>query len=106
MTRALRGLVYVVALFVSAALAWVGFQRLLPWLPDGRLGLLCYFVVAAFAVVLVAKIESATGWKHWLQPRQDPFAATRRWRSHLLTGHAPLPLSLGVAVGALLALSA
>lgn len=36
-----------VALLVSAALAWVGFQRPLPWLPDGRLCLLCYLAVGA-----------------------------------------------------------
>ena len=36
-----------VALLVSAALAWVGFQRLRPWLSDGRLDLICYLAVGA-----------------------------------------------------------
>lgn len=103
MTRALRGLVYGVALLVSSALSTLAFSRLLPLLPDGHVGLICYLAISATVASLVVTMESATGWKHWLQPRQAPWSPARRFNSGLLSGHAPLPIGLGVAVGALLA---
>ena len=102
----LQGLAYVVAFLASTALTTLAFHRLLSWLPSGFLGLIAYFAIVAATAALVVMVESAIGWKHWLQPRERTWHASRRVNSRLLTGHAPLPLGLGVAVGALLALSA
>lgn len=104
--RVVQGLAYVVAFVASAALSTVACQRLLLWLPSGPLGLIGYIVVVAAIAACVTMLESAVGWKHWLQPRDRSLQASGRANSRLLTGHAPLPLGLGVAVGALLALSA
>ena len=86
----------------SVGTAWL-LSLCLPLLPHGLLATTIFIAAVALVFTGVATVERRLLWQRWLEPRAVT-DLTRRPRSSLLQGFAPLPISLGVVVGALLAL--
>lgn len=103
MQRALRSLTYLVALVASTAVSSLVVAQILALLPDGALGFLLAALVVASMALGVTVIERALFWGAWLEPRGEPKPASLRAHSKLMAGHAPLPLTMCVVLGALLA---
>ena len=103
MRPGLRHVAYLLALVCSSVgTAWL-VSRCLPLLPVGWLGIAILLAAAALVCTGMSAIESKLLWQDRLQPRTLTHGAHSP-RSTRLQGFAPLPVTLGVAVSALLAL--
>jgi hypothetical protein len=100
MQRAIRGLTYVVAFLLSAAVSALSLSRMLILLPSDTLGLLLAVIIFVALTWGLAFLERSLLWSHWLQPRGEEPVSMLRAQSSLLSGRAPPPFAMGAVAGA------
>lgn len=98
----LRTLAYMLALASSATVTAYLAPLCLTVLPQDGSGVAILALTTALTAGGVAVLERKLRWSCWLEDKFSP-SPGRGIRSSLLRGQAPLPFSLGVVLGALLA---
>jgi hypothetical protein len=104
MHRIARSAIYLLVLVASTATFAFAFNRLFDWIATDGIGL--HLLAATLLVILIVmawKIESAQLGDRQHRMQSGKPSARFRSRSLLLQGVAPPPVTLGIAVGALIA---
>ncbi|HRD96980.1 MAG TPA: hypothetical protein PLA97_11350 [Rubrivivax sp.] len=72
-------------------------------LPGSPLGVVVGVLATVGVALAVGLLEQTLVWRHWLQPQSRQVPQALRARSSLLGGNAPLPITMGVMAGAIIA---
>lgn len=81
MNRFARSLAYVVVFCFSATSAALGFTRRFAHLPASSIGVAVGVLVVLFIASVVAALEGALVWHHWLHPRGEKLPRALESRS-------------------------
>lgn len=103
MNRILRSVAYVAGFCMSVLASTTLLGQLFAWLPGGLLGVVGGVLAIVGVALALGVLEHALVWRHWLQPRSRQVPEALRSRSSLLGGNAPLPITMGVIAGAIIA---
>lgn len=103
MNRTVRSVAYVAGFCMSVTASTSLLGQLFARLPDSLLGVVVGVLATVGIALALGVLEHALVWRHWLQPRSRQVPEALRSRSSLLGGNAPLPITMGVIAGAIIA---
>ena len=103
MNRIVRSVAYVAGFCMSVTASTFLLGQLFARLPGSLLGVVVGVLATVGIALALGVLEHALVWRHWLQPKTRQVPEALRSRSSLLGGNAPLPITMGVIAGAIIA---